>query len=241
MTDEIFEEIILKLKSGKLISEETKEILKAIKFDESAPQRFLLDFLNRIIRTQKYNVKIVELIEEFLSGKIDIKTMSYKLFNEGKKGYGEFCDIYDESLIRHDNLKRGLCDYIYPYEKPQFYHFAASESIFEKMIRTIFEFTRGDEPYPRGVCFDYCMFLCALDIIKEGRTRYTITCGIEKNGAINYFISDQSEVIDPFNGIYTSIDNYEINGSVNTIIPNGVGLTMNERNEEVGQDTNFKI
>ena len=171
------------------------------------------------------------LINEFMSDRINIQDLSYKLFNEGKMGYSEFDDLYDKSLIVHDNLKRGLNDYIYPYKSPQFHHLNNDESILEKMIRVIFEFTRGDENNIRGVCFDYCLFLTALDIIKEKKTDFIIMCGIGTNGENSYFIARNNglyDIIDPFNGIYTTFKDYDIRGVESVIIPDAENIIKPE-------------
>lgn len=171
------------------------------------------------------------LINEFMSDRINIQDLSYKLFNEGKTGYSEFDDLHDKSLIVHDNLKRGLNDYIYPYKRAQFHHLNNDESILEKMIRVIFEFTRGDENNIRGVCFDYCLFLTALDIIKEKKTDFIIMCGIETNGEHNYFIVKNNglyDIIDPFNGIYTTFKDYDIRGVESVIIPDAENIIKPE-------------
>lgn len=234
LTSERFRHIIDNLKNGIKITEEVKYIFDEIKSDESKMQSFLLEFLNKIIDSKNYNVQIMGLINEFMSDKIDIQTLSYKLFNEGKIGYSELDDLYDKSLIVHDNLKRGLKDYIYPYKKAQFYHLRNEESIFEKMIRVLFEFTREDEKNTRGVCFDYCLFLTALDIIKEKKTDFIIMNGIETNGENNYFIvrnNSSCDVIDPFNGIYTTINNYNIKGVESIIIPDAKSIIKPECNQ----------
>lgn len=149
MTDELFNKIILNLKSGKPISADVDEILDMIRKDENTMQFFLSTFLYKIIESNKYSKEVISIVNDYLSGRIDIKTLSYKLFNEGKTGYSEYDDIYDKSLIVHDNIKRGLRDYIYQYKKAQFYHFRENETLFEKMLRVLFEFTRDDEPYLR--------------------------------------------------------------------------------------------
>ena len=139
--------------------------------------------------------------------------------------------MYDKSLIVHDNLKRGLNDYIYPYKSPQFHHLNNDESILEKMIRVIFEFTRGDENNIRGVCFDYCLFLTALDIIKEKKTDFIIMCGIGTNGENSYFIARNNglyDIIDPFNGIYTTFKDYDIRGVESVIIPDAENIIKPE-------------
>lgn len=232
ITDELFNSIIIKLKNGEQISREMSEVLLMIKTDENVAQAFLLEFLNKIIESGNYNVQIMKIISDFLSNRIDIKTLSYKLFNEGKTGYGLNDDLYDKSLILHDNYKRGLRCYIYPYSKAQFYHYKDTESIIEKMLRVLFEFTRVDEPYLRGVCFDYCMFLCALDIIKRNRTDFIIECGITLSGEIHWFIvKNNSEVLDSFNGIYTDLNRYKIKGVISEIIPVGRNLTAPDNDQ----------
>ena len=222
--DELFKNIILKLRNGQPISSEMSDVLDRIKSNSKYAQEFLLDFLDKIIEIGEYNAEVMRIIGEFLSGTIDMEEFSYKLFNAGKVGYDEFDDISDESLIRHDNIKRGLHDYIYPFSTAQFYHPISDESIFEKMIRTIFEFTRDDEPYLRGVCYDYCLFLCALDIMKNGSTKYTMRCGIERGRGVNWFMHDGSKVVDPFNGIYTDDKKYKISCVREIITPFGDNL-----------------
>ena len=106
LTSERFRHIIDNLKNGIKITEEVKYIFDEIKSDESKMQSFLLEFLNKIIDSKNYNVQIMGLINEFMSDKIDIQTLSYKLFNEGKIGNSESDDLYDKSLIVHDRIKR---------------------------------------------------------------------------------------------------------------------------------------
>ena len=174
MTNEIFKKIIVNLKNGDRITDETAYLLSEIALDESEVQRIFLDFIRKIIDTNNYNKEVMKIIQEFLSGNIDLKTASFRIFNAGKTGNSEFDDLSDKSLILPDNLKRGLNDFNYPYKKAQFYHFSSEESIFDKMLRVLFEFTRGDEQYLRGVCFDYCLFLSALDIMKNNELYYLL-------------------------------------------------------------------
>lgn len=187
ITDELFCQIISKLKNGELISSEMSRVFEIFSDNENLAYSFLKEFLDKIKDSNNYNSEIMNIIDNFLNGTISIKDLSYKIFNDGKTGYTEFDGLMDRSLIRHDNIKRGLCKYIYPYKTSQFYHFRNHESYFEKMIRVLFEFTRGDEPYLRGVCFDYCLFLCALDMVRNNKTDFIIKCAIETEG-INFFI-----------------------------------------------------
>lgn len=238
ITKELFDSICIKLRNGELISGDVSEILQNIETNENYAQVYLIEFLNRIVENNSYNVKIMNVINSYLDGEIDINTLSYKLFNEGKKGYEEWDDLFDESLILHDNCKRGLIDYIYPYKKAQFYHFEEGETIFEKMIRVLFEFTRGDDPYIRGVCFDYCIFLAALNILKEGKTDFIIVCGIEPDGP-NYFIlrsNKKPEILDPFNGVYINdMDKYKCKVINHYIVPTGKNLvSVGDYRKEIG-------
>lgn len=239
MTDELFNKIILNLKSGKPISADVDEILDMIRKDENTMQFFLSTFLYKIIESNKYSKEVISIVNDYLSGRIDIKTLSYKLFNEGKTGYSEYDDMYDKSLIVHDNIKRGLRDYIYQYKKAQFYHFRENETLFEKMLRVLFEFTRDDEPYLRGVCFDYCMFLTALNIIKEKESSFIIVDGIESNGEHNWLIINNDgdkTVLDPFNGIYTRLEDYKvIKGIISVMQTDAKNLTGCELGKSVSE------
>lgn len=240
ISDEMFKNIIFKLKNGEKISTDMSEILSMIKVGNDVAQKFLLEFLNKILESKNYNDKVMNVINDFLSDKIDISTLSYKLFNEGKIGYEEYDDLFDESLILHDNLKRGMKDYIYRYNRPQFYYH--NESNFEKMIRVLFEFTRGDEPYLRGVCFDYCMFLSALDIAKHKNTDFIIMCGVDTSREINYFLvrkNGNSEVLDPYNGVYTDIKNYKVRGILGSITLDSENLTEYEDDDLIHFDKKF--
>ncbi len=221
ISNDKFNIIIFNLKTGKRISDEVIEMLELIKQDESMLQFFLSDFLYKIVESNEYNKEVVRVINDYLLGRITIEMLSYKLFNHGKVGYSELDDLYDKSLIVHDNIKRGLTDYNYPYKNAQFHHFINDETIFEKMIRVLYEFTRNDEPNLRGVCFDYCIFLTALNIIKEKETKFVILNGIERDGSTNWFIinnENDKTVLDPFNGIYTKLKDYkEVKGVVSVI------------------------
>lgn len=220
ITDELFSQIISKLKNGELISSEMSIVFELFSDDENLAYRFLKEFLDKIKDSNNYNSEIMNLIDNFLNGTICIKELSFGLFNAGKTGYTEFDDLKDRSLIRHDNIKLGLCDYIYPYKTPQFSSIY-NESYFEKMIRVLFEFTRGDEPYLRGVCIDYCLFLCALDMVKNNKTDFIIKCAIENEGGNNYFIqrqNEEEEILDPFNGIYTVSSEYMNSGIVLVVL-----------------------
>ena len=235
ISDDKFNRIIFNLKTGKRISNEVIEMIELIKQDERMLQFFLSTFLYKIIESNEYNKEVVMVINDYLLGRITIEMLSYKLFNHGKVGYSELDDLYDKSLIVHDNIKRGIKDYKYQYINAQFYHFINNETIFEKMIRVLYEFTRNDEPYLRGVCFDYCIFLTSLNIIKEKETKFVIFNGIEDEGTTNWFIinnENDKTVLDPFNGIYTKLEDYKVVKGVVSVIPTDVEYLMGC---EVGQ------
>lgn len=235
ISDDKFNRIIFNLKTGKRISNEVIEMIELIKQDERMLQFFLSTFLYKIIESNEYNKEVVMVINDYLLGRITIEMLSYKLFNHGKVGYSELDDLYDKSLIVHDNIKRGIKDYKYQYINAQFYHFINDETIFEKMIRVLYEFTRNDEPYLRGVCFDYCIFLTSLNIIKEKETKFVIFNGIEDEGTTNWFIinnENDKTVLDPFNGIYTKLEDYKVVKGVVSVIPTDVEYLMGC---EVGQ------
>lgn len=235
ISDDKFNRIIFNLKTGKRISNEVIEMIELIKQDESMLQFFLSAFLYKIIESNEYNKEVIMVINDYLLERITIEMLSYKLFNHGKVGYSELDDLYDKSLIVHDNIKRGIKDYKYQYINAQFYHFINNETIFEKMIRVLYEFTRNDEPYLRGVCFDYCIFLTSLNIIKEKETKFVIFNGIEDEGTTNWFIinnENDKTVLDPFNGIYTKLEDYKVVKGVVSVIPTDVEYLMGC---EVGQ------
>ena len=58
--------------------------------------------------------------------------------------------------------------------------------------------------------------------------------GIETNCENNYFIvrnNSSCDVIDPFNGIYTTINNYNIKGVESIIIPDAKSIIKPECNQ----------
>ena len=120
ISDDKFNRIIFNLKTGKRISNEVIEMIELIKQDESMLQFFLSTFLYKIIESNEYNKEVVMVINDYLLGRITIEMLSYKLFNHGKVGYSELDDLYDKSLIVHDNIKRGIKDYKYQYINAQF-------------------------------------------------------------------------------------------------------------------------
>ena len=62
ITKELFDSICIKLRNGELISGDVSEILQSIETKEDYAQVYLIEFLNRIVENNSYNVKIMNVI-----------------------------------------------------------------------------------------------------------------------------------------------------------------------------------
>ena len=98
--------------------------------------------------------------------------------------------------------------------QPQFRH-KQDETFLDEIFRVIYEFTRNDLVKPKGVCFDFCLFITGLSIAKKDIRQIYIWNSIEKSSGENNFIlfcvEDNNVVVyDPFNGVYLPLEKYDI-------------------------------
>lgn len=93
------------------------------------------------------------MIEKYLNNQISLQHLSQEIFLK---------------KIVVDQDKRD-------FHQGQFHH-NSDETFLDEIFRVIYEFTRNDLIVPKGVCYDFCLFIAGLSIAKMIKDRYI--CGI---------------------------------------------------------------
>lgn len=203
----LFEEIINTLRNGDSISKNTQELKEDISKGNISISDFYLSFIKYLKENNENekNLKTFEMIESYIKNEISIIDLSKELFLK---------------KISIDQDKRDG-------HTPQFRH-KQDETFFDEILRVLYEFTRNDLENPKGVCFDFCLFVAGLQIAKKESNSLYIWNSIEKtSGENNYILIGKEKnhyiVLDPFNETYKPLENYNL---VN------VGFKLVELNKE---------
>lgn len=190
----LFEAIINNLREGKSISEVTKKIKLNISNKIMDTSNIILAFI-KYLKTNylnENNSAIFSMIEKYFDNQISLQELSQETF-----------------------LKRVLVDQDKrDGHQAQFRH-AKNETFLDEIFRVIYEFTRNDLIVPKGVCYDFCLFIAGLSVAKNGKKQVYIWNSIEKVSGENNFIlfcveEDGVIVYDPFNGIYMPLEKYDV-------------------------------
>ena len=193
--EKFFEEIVDTLKAGNsisLITEETKLNIKNGIWNISEVILKFIEYLKSNYCNDN-NSNTFEIITKYLEGRLFLHEMADIIF-------------LNKIIIDQDKREGG---------QGQFRH-NTNESLFDKMFRTIYEFTRSDTNEPKGVCFDFCLFIFALSTARKDKKELYLWNSIEnESGENNYVLfgvdnNDKVMVYDPFNGIYLSPDKYNM-------------------------------
>ena len=190
----LFETIINNLRDGNSISEVTNEIKLNISNGNFNTPDIILAFI-KYLKSNYLNEKNSEtfvMIEKYFSSQMSLQQLSQETFL--KK-----VDVDQAKRVGH---------------QPQFRH-KQDETFLDEIFRVIYEFTRNDLKKPKGVCFDFCLFITGLSIAKKDRRQIYIWNSIEKSSGENNFIlfcvEDNNVVVyDPFNGVYLPLEKYNI-------------------------------
>lgn len=190
----LFETIINNLREGNSISEVTNEIKLNISNGNLNTPDIILAFI-KYLKSNYLNEKNSEtfaMIEKYFSNQMSLQQLSQETFLK--------------KVVVDQDKRDG--------HQPQFRH-KLDETFLDKIFRVIYEFTRNDLKKPKGVCFDFCLFITGLSIAKKDRRQIYIWNSIEKSSGENNFILfcvEENNVIvyDPFNGVYLPLEKYDI-------------------------------
>lgn len=190
----LFETIINNLREGNSISEVTNEIKLNISNGNLNTPDIILAFI-KYLKSNYLNEKNSEtfaMIEKYFSNQMSLQQLSQETFLK--------------KVVVDQDKRDG--------HQPQFRH-KLDETFLDKIFRVIYEFTRNDLKKPKGVCFDFCLFITGLSVAKKDRRQIYIWNSIEKSSGENNFILfcvEENNVIvyDPFNGVYLPLEKYDI-------------------------------
>lgn len=190
----LFETIINNLREGNSISEVTNEIKLNISNGNLNTPDIILAFI-KYLKSNYLNEKNSEtfaIIEKYFSNQMSLQQLSQETFLK--------------KVVVDQDKRDG--------HQPQFRH-KQDETFLDEIFRVIYEFTRNDLVKPKGVCFDFCLFITGLSIAKKDRRQIYIWNSIEKSSGENNFIlfcvEDNNVVVyDPFNGVYLPLEKYDI-------------------------------
>lgn len=190
----VFEEIKNNLRNKASISTVTKELKDEVSKGNISISDVLLSFIKylKINNLNEKNSKTFEIIESYFNSEISLIDLSKELFLK---------------RIGIDQDKRDG-------HTPQFQH-KQDETFLDEMLRVFYEFTRSDLENPKGVCFDFCLFIAGLQIAKNEPNSLYIWNSIERSsGENNYILFEKGQesimVLDPFNERYEPVEKYNL-------------------------------
>ena len=190
----LFETIINNLREENSINETTNEIRLNIANGNLNVSDIILAFI-KYLESNYLNEKNSEtftMIERYLNNQISLQQ-----FSQGT--------ILKKVVVDQDK-KDG--------HHPQFRH-NQDETFLDEIFRVIYEFTRNDLARPKGVCYDFCLFIIGLSIVKKDKRKIYIWNSIEHSSGENNFIlfcvEDNNVIVyDPFNDAYMPLEKYNI-------------------------------
>ena len=190
----LFETIINNLRDGKSIGEVTKEIKLNISNKSLDISNIILEFIKylKINYLNENNSITFSIIEKYLNNQISLQHLSHEIFLK--------------RVVVDQNKRDG--------HQAQFRH-KTDETFLDQIFRVIYEFTRNDFAVPKGVCYDFCLFIAGLSIAKNDKKQVYIWNSIEKISGENNFIlfrveEDNVIVYDPFNDTYMPLEKYDL-------------------------------
>lgn len=207
--DILFETIISNLKEKNSISETTKEIKLNISNGSLNISDIILAYIKYLKSNylNENNADIFAMIEKYFSNQMSLQQLSQETFLK--------------KVVVDQDKRDG--------HQAQFRH-KPDETFLDEIFRVIYEFTRNDLIKPKGVCFDFCLFITGLSIAKNDKRKIYIWNSIEKSSGENNFIlfcveENNVLVYDPFNSVYLPLDKYDIaNVGFRLIELNGINL-----------------
>lgn len=192
--DEFFERIVKKLREGHSISAVTKELKNNIinkSIDVSSLLNAFIEFLRNNFLNEN-NRNTFNYINSYFNNQMSLDKLSQEIFLK-------------KVLIDDDKREGHVC---------QFRH-KSDETFLDEIFRVFYEFTRSDLKKPKGVCYDFCLFVVGLSLAKKDNKHFYIWNSIEKNSGENNYILFCVEdgivtVYDPFNNVYLPLDKYSV-------------------------------
>ena len=190
----LFEAIINNLREGKSINEVTSEMKLNISNRNLDTSDIILAFIKYLksIYLNEKNFETFSIIEKYFNNQVSLQQLSQETFLK--------------KVVVDQDKRDG--------HQPQFRH-NQDETFLDEIFRVIYEFTRNDLVMPKGVCYDFCLFITGLSIAKKDKRQIYIWNSIEKSSGENNFIlfcveEDNVIVYDPFNGVYLPLKKYDI-------------------------------
>ena len=190
----LFEAIINNLREGKSINEVTSEMKLNISNRNLDTSDIILAFIKYLksIYLNEKNFETFSIIEKYFNNQVSLQQLSQETFLK--------------KVVVDQDKRDG--------HQPQFRH-NQDETFLDEIFRVIYEFTRNDLVMPKGVCYDFCLFITGLSIAKKDKRQIYIWNSIEKSSGENNFIlfcveEDNVIVYDPFNGVYLPLEKYDI-------------------------------
>lgn len=215
--ESLFEAIINNLREGNSINEVTNQIKLVISNGNLDTSDIFLAFIKYLKShyLNENNFETFSIIDNYFNNQISLQQLAKETFLK--------------KIVVDQDKRDG--------HQPQFRH-NSDETFLDEIFRVIYEFTRNDLVMPKGVCYDFCLFITGLSIAKKDKKRIYIWNSIEKSSGENNFIlfcieEDNVIVYDPFNGVYLPLEKYDI-ASVgfklielesNNILKESIGLT----------------
>lgn len=215
--ESLFEVIINNLREGNSIKKVTNEIKLNISNGNLDTSDIILAFIKYLKSKylNKNNYGIFSMIENYFNNQVSLQQLSQETFLK--------------KVVVDQDKRDG--------HQPQFRH-NLDETFLDEIFRVIYEFTRNDLVTPKGVCYDFCLFIAGLSIAKKDKRQIYIWNSIEKKSGENNFIlfcveEDNVIVYDPFNGVYLPLEKYGIayvgfkliELDSNNILKESIGLT----------------
>ena len=192
--ENVFEKIVNNLKDRSSINVVTDEIRNNISkgiFNTSDVISAFIKYLKSNYLNEN-NYEMFAMIEDYYSDQISLLQLSQETFSKKVM-------IDEDKRDGHPAQFRHMLD----------------ETFLDKIFRVIYEFTRNDLERPKGVCFDFCLFIAGLSIAKKDKRQIYMWNSIEKSSGENNFVlfcveDDNVTVYDPFNELYLPIEKYDI-------------------------------
>lgn len=190
----LFEMIINNLKNKNSISEVTNEIKSNIANGNFNTSYIILAFIRYLKSSylSENNFEIFTMIERYFNNEVSLESCLEEIFLK-------------KIIVDHDK-RNGY--------SPQFRH-NQDETFLDEIFRVIYEFTRSDIANPKGVCYDFCLFITGLCLAKNDEEHVYIWNSIEKDSGENNFIlfrvkENNVMVYDPFNDVYLPLEKYDL-------------------------------
>ena len=186
----IYQEIINKLKKGESISELTnpiKEGLKDAQYDLPEILKKYIAFLKEI----SPNSRVWPIIDSYAEGNKSLIDMSKCIFKD---------------IVKIDEEKRkGV--------SRMFFHFP-DDTFLDEIFRVLYHFTRDDVSFPKGVCYDFCLFIAGIFMSRPNESRiflwHSVEASTSENNYVIIMVDDNTLVVyDPFNKRYVPGDQYD--------------------------------